>query len=441
MLILTLGWFGGIIHNYFNPNVITYHAARDPEFGLRAIKEMLSENPALNDAVAVIATQSATQYGKEFFNTISSEGRPSIIAHPYDKQGSGVTVTVSYRDEKTNTRKILLLRKLNKRNTPAKGCQDLYTMVAGYAKGAAVEGGQINKLAFIEGEARDAVEDEYLITGALKRIAPPKKELKEEKTFVKKRYFEEIKKHIMSFFHKKLETEPYIANFDPSEIKAYLQSKGFTYNRDYNYIDTAMREFKEESGYNGPITASMFNVCYTSDNYAVSNVPELHTIVTYLVLDLGTLKEEPKIYAIDYTGVRVPNSLQPNGTEIGEIVWVSASAIEPDKNEKPSYNKIPIYERDIPVHHKTLKQLRDKELSVQSKGLITTSDQLQQFVNHMGLTFTVEKLTTEFGKKAEQSHQFNHCVAHEIGLQTHINAETISAAWHKCKRTDAHAAN
>ncbi len=435
MSILMLGWCGGIVHNYYTPDFITYHAARDPEFGLRIIKEIIGTNTILNDATAVITTQSATQFGKEFFNTISNEGRSSIIAHPYDKQGSGVTVTVSYRNTKTNQRKILLLRKLKKRNTLSKGLHDEYTMVAGYTKGAAVEGGQISKLAFKEGEERDAVEDEYLITGALKRIAPPKRELKEETTFATKHYFKEIRKHILDFFTKKLKKDPYIANFDPAEIKAYLQSKGFTYNRDYNYLDTAMREFKEESGYNGTIAPTMFKVCYTSDNYAVSNVPALHTIVSYLVFDLGTFDTEPKIYPAHHTGEREPNSFQANGTEVGELAWASVDTIDVDQNGNARYNNLPLAFVDMPVHHKTMKYLRDNELNIQSKGLIVSREQLQQLMRHMGLTYTLEKLSTEFGQKASKAHQFNACIATEIGIQTTmLNADVLKTAWSACKQ-------
>lgn len=434
LAILMFGWCIGNIHNYYNPNFVTYHAARDPEFGLRLIKEIIGMNQALNDATAVITTQSATQFGKEFFNTITNEGRPSIIAHPYDKQGSGVTVAVSYRNAKTNQRKILLVRKLKKRNTLSKGLNDEYVMVAGYTKGAAVEGGQISKLTFKEGEERDAVEDEYLITGALKRIAPPKRELKEETTFATKHYFKEIKKPIVDFFTEKLKKDPYIANFDPLEVKAYLQKKGFTYNRDYNYIDTAMREFKEESGYNGAVEPAMFKVCYSSDNYAISNTPTLHTIVSYLVFDLGTLDKEPTIYPAHHTGEREPNSFQSNGTETGELVWAPTDEIDVDGNGQARYNRIPIAFVDMPVHYKTMKYIRDSDLNTQSKGVIVSREHLQQLISHMGLTHTIEKTTSEFGKKASKVHQFSLCLATDIGAQVTLNADTITMAWHACKQ-------
>ena len=421
------GWFGGTIYTYYTPNIIVYHAAKDPKFGLSVIKDMINQNQALNDAIAVISTQSAPQFGKEFNNTLTNEGRASIIAHPYDKQGSGVAVVVSYTDAKLNTKKILLLRKLKIRNKPSEGLKNEFNMVAGYTKGAAVEGSSIRELSFKEEEARDAAEDEYLVTGKLKAQSP----LKETSFFATKDYFEKLKSYIVEFYKNQLKADPYIKNMDPTEIKKYLQSKGVTYNRDYNFLDTAMREFKEESGYNGTITPGMFKALYTSDNYAITNIPALHTIATYLIADLGNLDKEPHIYPAGYEGARTENSFQPNGTEIGQLEWVDISAIEPDEEGGIKHNDINV--PDLSAYNNAIKQLRDEELQKQSNGIIISREHLQQMIRHTGLTLELKKLNTEFGIEASKSHQLNRCIAHKLAEKPMINSEIISSAWNKCK--------
>lgn len=429
LIFVVLGFSGGILYSYFAPHVVIHHAVKDPKFGINVIKKMIAKNQKLNDATVVLATQNTPQFGKEFHNVLTNEGRKSIIAHPYDKQGSGVNIVVSYTDLKSRNIKVLLLRKLNVRNKPSEGLKNEFTMVAGYTKGAAVEDGNIKEISFKEEKKRDAAEDAFLITGKLETSMLPPQDL----IFATKDYFVNLKNCIEDFYKENLKKDPYVRNMNPTEMKKYIYLKGFDYARDYNVIDTAMRKFTEESGYNGVILADNFKAVYTSDNYAITNVPALHTIVSYFVVDLGILDQEPKIYPAEYKGQRSSNSFQPNSTEIGQLVWADISLMESNEEENVRYDNVNVAMSDVPVYNNVIKKLRENDLSLQSKGVVVSADHLQRMIDHTGSTLKLQKVNSEFGEKANTIHKTNVCLVQKLTEKQSLSSELISAGWNRCQ--------
>lgn len=160
-----------LLYNYYTPSVVLLHARNNQEFAFNLIKSLLRYNQTLNDAIAVEATKSATQFGKEFYNNITPEGRRSIIAHPYDKQGSGALMIVTYTDSVTGKHKLMLMEKLKVRNSIAEGLVGQYDQIGGYTHGAGVEGTKMITLSFAEAEVRDKAEDDNTTKGVEIRLS------------------------------------------------------------------------------------------------------------------------------------------------------------------------------------------------------------------------------------------------------------------------------
>ncbi len=422
------------IYTYNNPSIIIVHAKKDPKFGLYLIKHLIATSQELNDATAVIATQSSTQFGKEFYNNLSEDGRRSIIAHPYDKQGSGVSITVSYLDSTTGERKIMLMQKLIVRNKIDNGLKKKYDQIGGYTKGAGVEGSKIEEIDFEKEELRDAAEDHYVDTGKSVTINTTINSSSKGAAvkYLGKHDFVSIGKAISQYNIKVAKENPYIKNFNPKDIKSYLEILGIKYTRDYNAIDTVLREFLEETCYNGEITPSMIKEIYTTDNYGTDNVPNLHTKVSHYLIDLGTFAKAPIIYPANYQEVREVNSFKANGTEIGHLIWASVNELEPKENGELEHNNVSISYSYIPILHNAIKMLRNLELEQVSNGIISNDKQIFALTKHFQVPSIQKHSKGEFGQNASIIHKFNRCVADKIKHSKLLNHDTLSDILNKC---------
>ncbi|WPY00668.1 hypothetical protein Trichorick_00552 [Candidatus Trichorickettsia mobilis] len=419
-------------YNYYNPGIIVSHAKDDQKFGFNLIKSLISKDQVLNDAVAVEATKSATQFGKEFYNNITPEGRRSIIAHPYDKQGSGVSVTVSYIDSTTGERQLMLMEKLKVRNKAEEGFAPQYDQIGGYTHGAGVEGTKKTTLSFAEGEAKDAAEDANTETGVVINLSYSSTSLNTAVQYTTKKDLEEIGEAIAQYNVKIVKKNPYIKNFNPNDIKDYLKSQALEYTRDYNAIDTAIREFREETGYNGIITPEMIREAYTIDNYGTTNVANLHTKVSHYWIDLGTLPKAPTIYESSFKSEREINSFQANGTEIGRLTWVSTNELKSKDDSSLWFQDKPIRFSYIPVLNNIIRELRDKELQETSKGVVNSHDNIAALVKHFQLQQNLSEFSGEFGVIASQKHRIDKCIAQKIGDSSVINSNSLSNIFEQC---------
>lgn len=430
---LFLGVVITLLYNYYNPNIMLLYAKHDQKFGFNLIKSLLHNNQILNDAIAVESTKSATQFGKEFYNNITLDGRRSIIAHPYDKQGSGAVITVFYTDSVTGERQLMLMEKLQNRNSLADGLAAQYDQIGGYTHGAGVEGTKISTLSFAEAEAKDKAEDENTYKGIAIQSAG---HLTTQKNIphITKQYLEEVSKAITQYYEQAVKENPYITNLNPDSIKNYLKLHGIEYNRDYNAIDTVIREFKEETGYNGIVTPSMIIEVYNADNYGVENVTNLHTKVAYYIIDLGKLDKAPIIYDPSFKSEREINSFQANGTEIGRLTWAGINKLELQDSLVWFNNKSLKGTRNIPILNNAIRILRDNELRSESQGIITSQDHIIALVQHFGLKANLDKVSGEFGTKSEQNHQRNKCIARQVSNSLTISSKSLLDAITQCQK-------
>lgn len=350
---------------HFGSDRLSALSQSDPEMAVQVVEKAFNSSSIVRDSLAVRSTLSATQFGKEFHDKFS-KGRRSIIAHPYDKQGSGVTATVTYTDASTGEIHVLLTQKLNTRNKPELGLQNIYRLTAGYTKGGPVEGSKASILSYEEEELRDAREDSFVQSGEIADlVTKPSSTSNDEDRYVTKDDFDKIT-HVMNIFYRQqIEKNPYLRLVNPSVAKDYLQAQGIRFNRDFNELDTSLREFLEETGYNGKITPDMVKHVYCTDNYAGDNIPNLHTKVSNISIDFGVLAKAPMIYPASHTGARETGSFQPNGSEIGKITWASAdkiTAMPSDQSLLVSYDKTPIGLYPTAILNNVIKDVRDKQV-------------------------------------------------------------------------------
>ena len=429
---IVIGLIVGVLSGLYIGHFYNCKKTIAPKPDLETIQSILDKNPELNDAVAVISTKSATQYGKEFHNNTTTEGRRSVIAHPYSKQGSGVSVTISYIDAASGERKIMLMQKLKTRGKPAEGLKDEFDQIGGYTTGAGVEGSKKTGLSFDEEEARDAAEDKYVENGSKLNI---KSEKVEKSEYITKDDLSKIGNVIKEYYDGEFKKDQYIKNLDPVEIKNYLKTKGITYTKDYNLVDAAMREFKEETGYNGPITPQMIKIGYTTDNYALDNVPNLHTIVSHIIIDLGKLDKAPQIYSADYKGTREANSFQPNGTEVGKLEWASMDKFQQSEADL-KFNGVQIRKTYVPIINNLVRQLRNEELQSESNGMISSRTSIDLWTKHFAGDKKLPKANSEFGSDAQKQHKFDMCFAKHVTLTPIINAQAVAKIIDDCQNSN-----
>ncbi|MFN7038253.1 MAG: hypothetical protein ACK4OM_01600 [Alphaproteobacteria bacterium] len=424
-----IGASAATIYNYHKPVVAIEHAKNDPKWGLDLAKTIAKNDIQVNDALAVITTASASQFGKEFYNKLTEEGRRSIIAHPYDKQGSGVSVTVTYQLP-DGTRQVMLMQKLESRNKPLAGLKGQYHPIGGYTKGAGVEGSIMVKESFAEEEARDAIEDKFLETGKYEASKELSK-TEEESVKVDKEYFAKFTEAMEQYFAKKIKTNPYNTPLDPTDVKRYLNKNNIFYNRDYNAIDTARREFLEETGYNGEVNFPMFKTVDSIGEYAINNVANLHTLAVNVIVDLGVLPKEPIVYNWDYKGEREPNSFQANGTEIGKLQWTNIENLE-NKEGYVYFDGIKVEKAYGTVLHSVVRYLNNEELNKESNGLVPTRNTVDSWRARVAFEKRESELG-EFGKEAVTQHKEDKCFAKAIGKYTNLSNPIVLGVFESCK--------
>jgi len=198
-------------------------------------RALSGNNKLIGQKIVVETAKAAPESGVEF----SSDGK-SVFLYKSPKQGTALSVTISYIDEK-NERKFLLVK-------PKSG------------------------------------EDHYEVLES--DILPSR--LSAEDTHAKSTILL-IKEHIA-----KMANKADAAALDPIEIKDYLKSQGIEYSadQDYNSLDAVMRILRSELGYSGAISKDMIFEVYSSDNYTYDD-QTIHKKVSNYLVDLGKLDKEP----------------------------------------------------------------------------------------------------------------------------------------------------
>jgi hypothetical protein len=414
-----LGASGTALFSYHNSYFTKLHSLHDPVYGLKTIKEITDVDSELQSATAVITTRSASQFGKAFYNNITAEGRRSIIAQPYDKQGTGVSVTVVCQDPQ-GYQYILLMRKLKVRGEVDKGLVEEYDQIGGYTKGAPVEGVKKTITSFSEEEERDAAEDAQAF-GLTKEVQLKEATTKKKPQYLTKEELESLKGKVDAFYLKQFEDDNYIGNLNPVQAKQVFEDMEVFKDRDYNSIDTAMREFREETGYNGKVSPEMCqDLGGSSDNYGIDGPTRIHNKVTHYVINLGTFEELPTIYPAGFKGRRDGNSFLPNGSEVGKLEWISVADINlgclstnVSSGEKGCQDILSLRKSYIPVLNRIIRALRNEEINQESGGLIPTKDAAFAWTERVtGKRIIAEK--TEFGPKANDQHKQVKCFARAI---------------------------
>lgn len=242
-----------------------------------------------------------TMFGRRIHNPLPLQGkRVSYDIHPYTKQGTGVSCTITYTDAKTKIPYVLLAKKKNKNQ---------YDQIGGYTRGQGPEGSDVSYDKRCEDE-RDK-EEEALI-GNTDAVKVEQKEGGRPSGSAQTAYsLKQLKEASMKGFLEQQKLKPG-KRVNPILMKEMLASQGIIYSNDYNSWETALRETKEETGLD--LSHHKPKELYTSDDFGVSNEDErLHTKTTHYLFHLGTLSEPPVV---------------KSGSDVEQLKWVAATDIE-----------------------------------------------------------------------------------------------------------------
>jgi len=240
-------------------------------------------------------------FGRRVHNPHPLQGkRVSYDIHPYTKQGTGVSCTITYTDAKTNIPYVLLSKKKNKNQ---------YDQIGGYTRGQGPEGSDVNYDKRGEDE-RD--NEEEAIIGNVNAVQVEQKNDKSSSSSTQISYsLKQLKEASVKGFLEQ-QTIKLGKRVNPILMKEVFVSQGIIYNNDYNSWETALRETKEETGLN--LIKHKPKELYTSDDFGISNEDErLHTKTTHYLFHLGTLNEAPTV--------------KP-GSDIELLKWVAVTDIE-----------------------------------------------------------------------------------------------------------------
>lgn len=304
-----------------------------------------------------------TMYGRRIHNPDPVQGkRVSYDIHPYTKQGTGVSVTITYTDAKTKVPYILLAKKKN-------GNQ--YDQIGGYTRGQGPEGSDVSYEKRSEDE-RDKEEEEIIGNVDAVQVA---KQHAEPTTTGSSYNLKQLKEASVEGFLQQQVSKPG-KQINPIQMKGFFATQGLTYNNDYNAWDTALREAKEETGLN--LNEYKPKELFTTDDFGVTNDERLHTKVTHYLFHLGTLNEAPVVKA---------------GSDIDSLKWVAVTDI--DYVNRKVINDAPIRIGYIlQIATRALNKLREIELAN------TTND---TFIKYKSLGET--NCTDPFSLEACQKHQ------------------------------------
>jgi hypothetical protein len=180
-------------------------------------------------ACALLDSLSITMFGQVIHNPNGIK-RKFYHIHPYVKQGTGVSCTITYTDKKTKVIHVLCARKKNKSS---------YDQIGGYTKGQGPEGSDVNYDKRTDDE-RDSCEEAMIgnfnaINTSL--LTPP--------TSKSNYTLEQLTKASNNEFVRQ-QREKLGKKIDPIRMKEYLRVSGINYTNDYNALDTALREIKKK---------------------------------------------------------------------------------------------------------------------------------------------------------------------------------------------------
>lgn len=274
-----------------------------------------------------------TMFGRRIHNPEPLQGkRVSYDIHPYSKQGTGVSCTITYTDYKTRIPYVLLSKKKNK-NT--------YDQIGGYTRGQGPEGSEVTFEKRSE-DARDKDEEE--IIGNVDAVQVGSDEGETAFTAQTSYSLEQLKEAAVEGFLEQ-QSEKLGKKINPMLMKQALSSRGIKFNNDYNAWDTVLRETKEETGLD--LTHGNPKELYTSDDFGITNNERLHTKVTHYLFYLGTRSEPPVVHP---------------GSDVEALKWVRVTDIDL-KNRKVKHD-LPIRESYLlQTLPRALKKLREIELA------------------------------------------------------------------------------
>lgn len=304
-----------------------------------------------------------TMFGRRIHNPNPLQGkRVSYDIHPYTKQGTGVSCTITYTDRETKIPYVLLSKKQNK---------NLYDQIGGYTHGQGPEGSEISYEKRTE-DARDKDEEELIGNkNAIQIVNNEESACPDKKIHTLK----EIKEISLAGFFEQQSTK-LGKKINPLEMKKKFSKHGITFPNDYNAWETALREIKEETGL--ILNNLKPKELYTSDDFGITNDERLHTKVTHYLFHLGSLSDGPIVKA---------------ASDIELLKWVPVTDI--DLKNRCVINDLPI--RDsylLQTLPRAIKKLRELELA-------NVSDQI--FIKYKSLgAYT---FSNPFSESACQYHQ------------------------------------
>ena len=266
-----------------------------------------------------------TMYGyrAKSSDTAQANDRKQIDLHPYTKQGSGVSCTVAYTDADSSEIVFLLCKKKNK---------NIYSQIGGYTKGQGPEGSEI----IVDSRSDDQRDkDEETIIGNINAVTV--KEITAKPINIAYSLDSLKTKSVSGFNDQQNRFNGKLTN--PNLMKMHLMTQGINYPYDYNALDTALRELKEETGLDLSDKCHASEL-YTADDFGISNEdPRLHTKTTHYLFYLGkrTLAEMLKNFPVQA------------GSDIELLKWANLSSFERAldlkeikiKNDLPGTDELP----------------------------------------------------------------------------------------------------
>ncbi|MGQ3890062.1 NUDIX hydrolase [Legionella sp. CNM-1927-20] len=285
-------------------------------------------------------------FGKRIHNP-DGEKRKFYDIHPYTKQGTGVSCTISYIDDKTGVIHILHAKKRNKPQ---------YEQIGGYTRGQGPEG---SELQFDKRSEDERDKDEEAIIGNFNAITPSNSQEpinSSTSDYTLKQLKDLSVEGFLNQQSKKLGKK-----INPLLMKSFLAQSGINYTNDYNALDTALRETKEETGLN--LENYKPYELYTSDDFGITNEERLHTKVTHYLFYLGRLDKPPVVQA---------------GSDLEVVHWLPLHQIN---LETKTLNDTPIRQSYLlQTLPRAVKKIREIELAEVTSNVFTKYKNINEVV-------------------------------------------------------------
>ncbi|WP_419421485.1 NUDIX hydrolase (plasmid) [Legionella sp. D16C41] len=280
-----------------------------------------------------------TMFGKRIHNP-NGEKRKFYDIHPYTKQGTGVSCTISYTDAETGIIYILCGKKRNKTQ---------YDQIGGYTRGQGPEGSEYQ---FDKRSEDQRDKEEEAIIGNLNAINITKNEESQFSSLNAQAYtLKQLKEKSNEGFLQQ-QAIKLGKKINPLLMKSFLTQSGIHYSNDYNAWDTALRETQEETGLN-LVNCKPYEL-YTSDDFGITNEERLHTKVTHYLFHLGRLNQPPAVQA---------------GSDLEIVHWLPLHQI--NLNTK-SVNDTPVRQSYLlQTLPRAIKKIRELELAEVTDNMFT----------------------------------------------------------------------